>query len=119
MPPNRATPNLPAADLRASLDFYVEVLGFEPRMDLGWIATVGSPTHPEVLLSLITEDRTGGVIPEVSIGVDDVDAAYEAVVASGAEIVHPLTDEEWGIRRFFARDPGGRVINVIQHIEQE
>ncbi len=119
MPPNRATPNLPATDLAASVAFYVDVLGFEPRMDLGWIATVGSPTHPEVLISLITEDRSAGVIPEVSIGVDDVDAVYEAVVASGAEIVHPLTDEAWGIRRFFARDPGGRIINVIQHITAE
>ena len=113
---NRATPNLTATDLDASLEFYVDVLGFEERMNLGWIATVGSPSHPHVLLSLLTEDVGGPVVPDVSIGVDDVDTAYEAVVAAGAEIVYPLTDEAWGVRRFFARDPGGRVVNVLQHI---
>ncbi len=119
MEPNRATPNLTATDLEASLRFYVDVLGFELRMNLGWIATVASPSHPHVLLSLLTEDLTAPVVPEVSIGVDDVDATYAAVVAAGAEIVHPLTDEEWGVRRFFARDPGGRVVNVLQHIAGE
>ena len=116
MEPNRATPNLTATDLGASLDFYVDVLGFELKMNLGWIATVGSPSCPHVLLSLLTEDMTAPVVPDVSIGVDDVDAAYEAVIAAGTEIVHPLTDEEWGVRRFFVRDPGGRVVNVLQHI---
>ena len=33
----------------------------------------------------------------------------------GAEIVYPLTDEPWGLRRFFVRDPDGAVINVTQH----
>ncbi len=40
---------------------------------------------------------------------------YAAVRGSGAEIVHPLRDEEWGVRRFFVRDPNGRVVNVLGH----
>jgi predicted enzyme related to lactoylglutathione lyase len=35
--------------------------------------------------------------------------------AAGHEIVHPLTDEPWGVRRFFVRDPHGKVINVLSH----
>ena len=116
MEPNRATPNLKTDDLESSLRFYVDVLGFEVKMNLGWIATVGAPSYPRVLVSLLTEDATAPVVPDLSVGVDDVDAAYEAVVATGAEIVHPLTDEEWGVRRFFVRDPGGRVVNVLQHV---
>ncbi|GAA3246414.1 hypothetical protein GCM10020256_74050 [Streptomyces thermocoprophilus] len=54
--------------------------------------------------------------PGMSIEVDDVDAAYEAVRASGAEIVHPLQDEEWRVRRCFVRDPDGRVVNVLGHV---
>ena len=117
--PNRATPNLQANDIEESLAFYVDVLGFESRMNLGWIATVGSPSHPEVLLSLITADMSGPVVPEVSIGVDDVEAAYRAVREAGAEIVYPLTDEEWGVRRFFVQDPAGRIVNVLQHISPD
>jgi uncharacterized glyoxalase superfamily protein PhnB len=60
-------------------------------------------------------DVTAGVHPEVTIEVDDVDAVHARAVASGAEIVHPLTDEPWDVRRFFVRDPNGAVINVMQH----
>ena len=41
--------------------------------------------------------------------------ATSARCAAGAEIVYPLTDEEWGLRRFFVRDPNGAVINVTEH----
>ena len=55
------------------------------------------------------------VNPDLSVEVDDVDAAYEAVRATGAEIVHPITNEQWGVRRFFVRDPDGKVVNVVSH----
>jgi len=38
-------------------------------MNFGWIATVGSPSRPHVLLSLLTEDITAPVVPDVSIGI--------------------------------------------------
>ncbi len=63
----------------------------------------------------MTHDLTGPVVPDLSVEVDDVDAVYAVVRASGAEIVHPLQDEEWGVRRFFVRDPDGRVVNVLSH----
>ena len=47
--------------------------------------------------------------------VDDVDAVHAKAVADGLEIVHPLTDETWGVRRFFVRDPDGLVVNVLSH----
>lgn len=61
----------------------------------------------------MTHDASAPVVPEVSIQVADVDAAHAAALARGAEIVHPLTDEPWGVRRFFVRDPDGHVINVL------
>jgi uncharacterized glyoxalase superfamily protein PhnB len=60
-------------------------------------------------------DIKANIHPDVSIEVDDVDEVYERAVAAGAEIVYPLTDEEWGLRRFFVRDPNGAVINVTEH----
>lgn len=53
--------------------------------------------------------------PTVSIFVDDVDAAYSAALASELDIVYPLTDEAWGVTRFFYRDTTGNVINVGTH----
>jgi uncharacterized glyoxalase superfamily protein PhnB len=63
----------------------------------------------------MTRDATAPVVPAVSVQVDDVDAAYAAALREGTEIVHPLTDEPWGVRRFFVRDPDGHVVNVLSH----
>ncbi|EME62636.1 glyoxalase/bleomycin resistance protein/dioxygenase [Amycolatopsis decaplanina DSM 44594] len=77
--------------------------------------TLADPRRPEVQLSLMTHDETAPVVPVASIEVDDVDARYTAAKAAGAEIVHELTDEPWGVRRFFVRDPSGHVVNVLSH----
>jgi uncharacterized glyoxalase superfamily protein PhnB len=84
-------------------------------MDLGWVVTLASPVNPAVQLSVMAQDRTAPVTPDLSIEVADVDAAYAAMRERGAQIVHPLTDEEWGVRRFFVRDPDGHVVNVLGH----
>lgn len=51
--------------------------------------------------------------PRLSVEVADVDAVYAA--AAGADVVFAPRDEEWGVRRFFVRDPDGRVVNVMAH----
>ncbi|MFD3994856.1 VOC family protein [Streptomyces sp. NPDC058583] len=113
----RAVPNLHTASPEENRDFY-GLLGFEAVMDHGWITTLASPSAPTAQISLMTHDLTAPVAPDLSVEVDDVDAVYATVRASGAEIVHPLTDEPWGVRRFFTRDPDGRVINVLSHRSQ-
>lgn len=112
---SRVVPDLQAADLRTATTFYTRVLGMEIVMDHGWIVTLADPDRPEVQLSLITHDASAGVVPDASVEVDDVDAAYQAAHAAGAEIVHELTDEPWGVRRFFVRDPTGHVLNILSH----
>ncbi|RFU85705.1 glyoxalase [Streptomyces triticagri] len=111
----RVVPNFQSDAAEASREFY-GLLGFEEVMNQGWIVTFAPPSAPAAQISVMTADKTGPVTPDVSVEVDDVDAAYAAVRESGAEIVHPLQDEEWGVRRFFARDPNGRVINVLGHL---
>ncbi len=111
----RIVPDLAVASTAVSIDFYTQVLGMRPVMDLGWIATVADPERPDRQISVMASEATAPVLPEVSIEVDDVDAAYRAAMAAGAPIVHPLTDEPWGVRRFFVRDPDGHVLNVLAH----
>ncbi|MFC4912664.1 VOC family protein [Actinomadura gamaensis] len=111
----RVVPNVRVGSVEAAREFY-GVLGFEEVMNHGWIMTVASAEVPTAQVSFYAEDDlTGPVSPDLSVEVDDVDAAYAAVQRSGAEIVHPLRDEEWGVRRFFVRDPDGRVVNVLGH----
>ena len=52
----------------------------------------------------------------VQVGAD-VDEAYAEAQRRGYEIVHPLTEEAWGIRRFFVRAPDGNVINIVSHTD--
>ncbi|WP_242882374.1 VOC family protein [Actinomadura litoris] len=110
----RVVPNVRSEAVEESREFY-GLLGFEEVMNHGWIVTLASPSTPLAQVSVMTEDLTAPVVPDMSVEVEDVDAAYEAVRASGAEIVHPLQDEEWGVRRFFVRDPNGKVVNVLGH----
>ncbi|MEU8988951.1 VOC family protein [Streptomyces sp. NPDC048558] len=100
--------------METSRDFY-GLLGFEEVMNMGWVMTLASPANPTAQISFFTEERTAQVVPDLSVEVEDVDAVYAQVRASGAEIVRELRDEEWGVRRFFVRDPNGRVVNVLTH----
>ncbi len=111
----RIVPDLTAADLETCKAFYTGVLGLTLAMDLGWVMTFVSPTNPTAQITLIAADLTAPVNPQVSVEVEEVEALFEAAKDSGAEIVYPLTDEPWGVRRFFVRDPGGTVINVVSH----
>ncbi|MGW1612206.1 VOC family protein [Streptomyces sp. NPDC002285] len=100
--------------METSRDFY-GLLGFEEVMHMGWVMTLASPANPTAQISFFTTERTAPVVPDLSVEVEDVDAVYAQVLASGAEIVRELRDEEWGVRRFFVRDPNGRVVNVLSH----
>ena len=53
---------------------------------------------------------------QISVEVEDVDRLHEQARQQGLEIVYPLTNEPWGIRRFFVRAPDGTVINVAMHL---
>jgi catechol 2,3-dioxygenase-like lactoylglutathione lyase family enzyme len=110
----RVMPVLTVTDIEATRDAYVRVLGLREVMNLGWIITLADDELRHQV-SLMTRDATAPVNPMVSIEVDDVDAAYGAAVDAGLQIVHPLSDEEWGVRRFFFSDASGNVINVLSH----
>lgn len=110
----RVMPILTVPDVEATRDAYVRILGLREVMNMGWIVTLADDDLRHQV-SLMTKDATAPVNPQVSIEVDDVDAAYETAVAAGLKIVHPLSDEAWGVRRFFFADPSGNVINVLSH----
>ena len=69
----------------------------------------------DALVSVMDVDRSAPCNPQMSIEVPDVDEAYRRARDRGADIVHPLQDEEWGVRRFFWRTSDGHVVNVLGH----
>ena len=109
----RVVANLTVDAIAPERERYIDTLGLREVMDLGWIVTLADDSGAQ--LSLITRDATAPCNPVISVEVDDVDAAYAAARAGGARIVHELTDEAWGVRRFFFADGAGNVINVLAH----
>ena len=110
----RVVPIITVSDVQASRDAYVGLFGLREVMNHGWIVTLADDELRHQV-SLMTKDATAPVNPTMSIEVDDVDAAYQAAVDEGLRIIHPLSDEEWGVRRFFFADPSGNVVNVLSH----
>jgi len=110
---SRAVPNIKTERPAETRDFFVELLGFEVAMDLGWVLTLASPANPSAQVTIITNDDMSA--PGISVGVDDVDAVHAKAVEQGFEIVYPIRDEEWGVRRFMLREPSGTVVNVVSH----
>ena len=110
----RIVSNIEASDMQQSEQFYSQVLGMVKAMDLGWIKTFAAPDDPTKQISILAADPSS-IRPNLSIEVADVDAVHQAAVAQGQTIVYPLTDEPWGGRRFFLRDPSGLIINIVSH----
>jgi predicted enzyme related to lactoylglutathione lyase len=110
----RIKPNIPSDRFDESRAFYQGVIGLEEQGGLDWISFFGSD-RSEVQLSVTRLDIKATHPSDVSIEVDDVAAVYQRAVKAGSEIVYPVTDEHWGLRRFFVQDPNGAVINVNQH----
>jgi catechol 2,3-dioxygenase-like lactoylglutathione lyase family enzyme len=112
---NRVIADLPVADLESARGFYTDYLGLRTEeFNLGWVARYTSP-ETGANVQLVTRDASAPEDPVVSVLTDDVDAAFAEAQERGYEIVHPLTTEQWGPRRFFVRAPDGNVINIVGH----
>ena len=110
----RVVPDINTRDPEATLSFYVDLVGLEVVMDLGWVVTYASPSNPTAQVT-VTQTDAPGPQPDMSIEVSDVDNVHAQALRRGDDIVYPLTDEPWGVRRFFVRDPNGVVINLVEH----
>jgi uncharacterized glyoxalase superfamily protein PhnB len=109
----RAVPNIRSNRPAETRNFFVDLLGFEVAMDMGWVVTVASPINPSAQVTIVGNDDMAA--PGISVEVTDVDAIHAKAVAQGFEIAYPLRDEEWGVRRFMLREPSGTIINVLSH----
>lgn len=111
----RIVANIAAPDTVKADAFYRDLLGLDVLMDHGWIKTYGSDTAMTVQISIASEGGSGTAVPDLSIEVDDLDAAHARAKQLGIPIEYGPIDEPWGVRRFFVRDPFGKLVNILQH----
>jgi hypothetical protein len=94
---SRTVPNIRSGRPAETRDFFVELLGFDVAMDMGWVVTVASPTNTSAQVTIVGNDDMAA--PGISVEVADVDAVHAKAVERGFDIAYPLRDEEWGVRR--------------------
>lgn len=114
----RIVPNIYSSDLEKSKQFYIEFLEMELVMDMKWVLTFASKNNPTAQITLLQYGKEGELNNThtfLSIEVYDVDKLYEKAKKQNCEIVYPITDEPWGVRRFFVKDPNKATINLLSH----
>jgi catechol 2,3-dioxygenase-like lactoylglutathione lyase family enzyme len=111
----RIVSNVRTNDLAKARRFYQDILGLEVLMDLGWIATYGSSEKMTVQVSFASEGGSGTPVPDLSIEVDDLEAVLARTCAANLPIEYGPSDEPWGVRRFYVRDPFGKLVNILSH----
>ena len=112
----RIVPNIESVSPERSIEFYKDFIGLKVAMDMGWIITFISESNPTSQISVIRNDKSDVPHPDISIEVEDVDKLFAKAKEQNIDIVYSITDEPWGVRRFFVKDPNGKVINVLSHL---
>lgn len=112
----RIVANIATPDPARAGAFYQDFLGLEVLMDHGWLLTYGADAPMSVQPGVASEGGSGTPVPDLSIEVDDLGAAMERARAAGIILEYGPATEPWGVRRFFVRDPFGKLINILQHL---
>jgi len=113
----RIVTNIATTQVDAARGFYADVLSLEVVMDQGWILTfaaTGASATPQV--SVASEGGSGTPVPDISVEVDDLEEVLRRVRGAGLPVEYGPVQEPWGVRRFFVRDPFGRLVNVLVHV---
>jgi catechol 2,3-dioxygenase-like lactoylglutathione lyase family enzyme len=124
--------NVTVTDVDESIGFYRDALGLAVQNDVGygdfrWV-TLGSDAQPGlgIVISVphagrsqadgdaMQELLTKGVLPLLVFSTDDVDALFEIVRATGAEVLQEPMDQDWGPRDCAFRDPSGNTVRIAQ-----
>lgn len=96
--------------------FYCDILGMRVAMDLGWIMTFAAEGSASPQISVATEGGSGTAVPDMSVEVDNLGEVHRRAVAGGFAIEYGPVTEPWGVRRFYVRDPFGRLLNILGHV---
>jgi len=111
----RIVTNIHSKNILEAKRFYHDVLGLSLLMDQEWITTYGSDHEMKVQITIASQGGSETPTPDISIEVDDLDVAYERMKEEGFKIEYGPANEPWGVRRFYVRDPFGKLVNILTH----
>lgn len=116
----RIIANIAAPQPEAARSFYCDILGLEAVMNHGWIITFAAPAvYAPPQISIASEGGSRTAVPDLSVEVDNLEEVQQRIKKAGLELEYGPAEEPWGVRRFYVRDPFGRLINVLSHSSPE
>lgn len=111
----RIVANIGTSDVAKAKAFYHDILGMKVAMDHGWIVTFATDAQTTPQVSVASEGGSGTAVPDLSIEVDNLEEVLERMIRHGIGIDYGSATEPWGVRRFYVRDPFGRLLNILSH----
>lgn len=111
----RIVANIEARNPAEAHVFYKDIFGLSLVSDYDWIRIYGTEAQMDVQVNITSRGGSGVPIPELSIEVDDLEEALARVKNAKIAIEYGPEGEPWGVRRFFIRDPFGKLINVMEY----
>jgi len=108
---NCVTPILYVKNFAASMDYYVNKLGFEKQWEWGDPPSFGCVGRGKIEIFL-SEGGQGHPGMWMSIFIDDVDALYEDYKKSGASILEPPLNYPWSLREMMVEDLDGHRLRI-------
>lgn len=111
----RIVSNIDSQNIAAAQQFYGDILGLDTLMDHGWLVTYGNRSNMTVQISIASEGGSDTPVPDLSIEVDDLEEALSRMEKAGIPLEYGPVDEPWGVRRFYVRDPFGKLVNILAH----
>jgi catechol 2,3-dioxygenase-like lactoylglutathione lyase family enzyme len=129
---NISLTNVYCLDQDKARDFYVDVLGFEPRTDITmgegfrWV-TVGLPSQPEIDVTLmkpgppldpdaadfVRRQLEKGGMGGIGLRVDDCRKTYEELSSKGVTFIQEPADRPYGVEAII-RDVSGNWLVLVE-----
>lgn len=116
-------------DFQSSLTFYRDILGLEvAQLEDGFVAfkmqdqdfAINEISKASAMVNVPEADfepqtgKTDRVL--LCTRVENVDVAYDTLKAKGVEFTLPPTDQYWGLRTAFFKDPEGNIWEIAHPI---
>lgn len=117
-----AVPVIATANVRSTVDYYKDVLGFSEHFIFGDPPVYAGVERDGVLLYITLDTKLAGAIgasalhPEVFLWVQDVDKVFEEHKRRGAKIFEDVSDRAWDARQYVIEEPNGYHLKVAEPI---
>jgi uncharacterized glyoxalase superfamily protein PhnB len=120
---DRAVPVIAAVDVRSTMSWYIDVLGFAEHFVFGEPPVYAGIQRESALIYISRDEELATTIrdsrrhPEVFLWVQEIDKVFAEHKRRGAKILEEIADRPWDARQYVIEDPNGYHIKVAEPVD--